>query len=276
MKRALLCLALAACSNSHNLDEDAAAVDAATDAATIDAARPDAPDAADVGPLNQSCPAEINPYMEPYVACAPSGATCSESSVCGSALFCDCVEGLWNCSFAHPDPVCTCGREPSEGDPCSEEGASCGECCPTGGAPDWAPMMCIGGTWQALGCPPVECPAAQGSCPVNPHEHIRDDCNQEGLVCGNACCGTAIECNRGTWVAGPDAECLCDPGRACGPGTCRGDQYCVQSCGPADGPEFLCESLPEGCLDCSCIPVDPGFARCEMVDGAPTIVQSCS
>lgn len=274
MTRVLLCcvvscVALAACSSSHhNADGGVdASVDASRDSQT--------PDVFDAGSGGGECPPGIDPYAAPYEACGPEGATCgSNGGQCGSVLSCECTAGLWNCLFAHPDPVCTCGREPSEGDSCVEEGASCGECCPTGDAPDWAPMMCSGGTWQPMVCAP-ECPMTTGSCPVNPHDHIGDECSSEGLSCGNACCGTAADCVGGVWRAGPDAECFCGPQRPCGSGECRDNQYCVQSCGPADGPEYACEALPEECSDCSCIPLDPGLGRCEMVDGAPMIGHFC-
>ncbi|MFT5354720.1 MAG: hypothetical protein ACI9KE_001928 [Polyangiales bacterium] len=267
-------LVLAACSSSHNnqLDEDAG-----PDAIAVDASAPDSqtPDVLDAGAVVLECPPGIDPYAAPYEACSPEGATCREGSgQCGSLLACECTDGLWNCLFAHPDPVCTCGREPSEGDPCVEEGALCGECCPAAGDPDWAPMTCVEGSWQPAGCPPIECPAVTASCPVNPADHVGDDCFNEGLSCGNACCGTGIDCNGGIWRPGPDAECLCEPQRPCGPGTCRNNQYCVQSCGPDDGPEYACEALPEACFDCSCISLETG-GRCEMVDGAPVIGHFC-
>lgn len=278
MTRAFLFFVLAAgCSSSHH---NAPGVDAGADVSVIDGSATDvgldsqAP--FDAGSLGGACPPGLDPYATPYEACDPEGATCrNDGGQCGSVLACECNAGLWNCVFAHPDPVCTCGREPSEGDPCVDEGTSCGACCPTGDDPDWAPMTCVDGTWQPALCAP-ECPEpATGSCPAVPRDHIGDDCPSEGLICGNACCGTATECNRGVWRAGPDAGCACTPQRACGAGFCRENQYCVQSCGPADGPEYTCEALPEACADCSCIPLDPGLGRCDMVDGAPTIGHFC-
>jgi hypothetical protein len=212
-----------------------------------------------------ACPSGIDPYRPsaPGNACAVDGATCrSGEGACGGALFCTCMGGSWNCAVAEPDPVCWCGREPREGDPCDGEGATCGACCPSSDEPLWAPRVCVGGRWTAAACPAVECPPR--SCPSDTRGALGQPC-AEGQTCGDPCCSTAIRCVGGVWVPGPEADCDRCRSFGCGPGSCRDDQYCRSGCGPTDGIEYTCEPLFE-CRDCSCLAV-PSGGTCEVIDG---------
>ena len=223
-----------------------------------------------------TCPPGIDPWNPdaPGNACAPDGVSCSSGGTdsCGAGLWCQCSGGRWSCAFAEPDPVCWCGREPSEGDRCNEEGASCGECCPTPGGTGWPAMTCEGGHWAHAACPDVECPPviAVGECPVDPEVLLGRDCSSTGLVCGHACCEGEIVCEGGVWVRGLIADCAVCPETECGEGTCRPDQYCHRRCGPDDGTEHVCQPSPEGCTSCDCIPLW-GTQTCEMVDGHPVV-----
>lgn len=215
------------------------------------------------------CPDGINPWdpSDPLSVCRVEGATCTGGDdPCGSGLFCRCESGRWNCAVAEPDPVCWCGREPSAGDRCSEEGSLCGQCCPTPDGPNWPAMECVGGRWTGAACPEVVCPPVTPECPVDTAAVIGRACGFELQACGNACCGTAITCIGGVWQQGPDAACLCEPSPPCGSGTCTRQQSCTSRCGPADGIELRCIALPDDCYDCGCVPL---FAHqsCEMIDG---------
>ncbi len=216
-----------------------------------------------------ACPPGIDPWASPGTVCSTEGAHCSSGGdACGSGMWCECSGGHWSCAVAEPDPVCYCGREPAAGDRCNEEGASCGECCPTPGGTGWPAMSCVGGHWQPAACPPVVCPLLPRACPVDGPAVIGTPCADEAQICGNACCGTAFQCSGGVWVSGPDADCACRPGAfACGVGTCEDYQACTSQCGPTDGIEHTCTLLPDGCTSCDCIAVPAGYS-CEMRDGS--------
>ncbi len=221
-----------------------------------------------------TCPPDLNPWdpTDPNNVCSVEGAECSSGSgdQCGGAMFCTCIGHLWQCAVAEPDPVCWCGREPSEGDRCVEEGAMCGECCPTPGGPGWAPMICAGGHWTAAACPPG-CPAPEPSpCPANTASVLGQACGPEGAFCGDACCDDAIVCQGGRWEPGPVADCTWCSAWACGDGNCHDGEYCHQGCGPTDGPEYFCEPAA-GCSSCDCLP-NLDYQRCEMVDGHPLVI----
>lgn len=218
-----------------------------------------------------TCPADIEPWNPdaPGNACSVEGASCSNSGgVCGGGMFCTCNAGRWNCGVAEPDPVCWCGREPSEGDPCSMEGATCGACCPTPGSPDWPLMFCSGGRWTSGACPAIECPPIEPvPCPADTRSVLGQSCPMEGQACGDSCCDTAIDCRGGVWTPGPVADCFACLSFACGPtGSCPADQACQQSCGPDDGTAYTCTPLPDDCRDCSCVSVPPEYA-CRVEDG---------
>jgi hypothetical protein len=223
--------------------------------------------------VSTTCPADIDPWGSPGTPCAVEGEHCTSggSDACGSAMFCDCQMGHWNCAVAEPDPVCWCGREPSPGDRCNEEGASCGECCPTPGGTGWEPMTCVDGHWQPGACPEIVCPTFPASCPVSRASALGTSCPSEGEICGNPCCGTGFMCSGGAWNEGPDVDCVvCDPSGtfACGDGTCERGQACAAECGPTDGIVHSCAILPDGCTSCDCATPPPG-AACEMRDGHP-------
>lgn len=215
------------------------------------------------------CPDGIEPWSPdaPGNVCAVEGRTCSSGgSVCGAGMFCECERGRWSCAVAEPDPACWCGREPEPGSPCTEEGASCGACCPTAGSPAFGPFTCLGGSWQLADCPAIECPAAEE--PACPAVHVLGaPCASEGQLCGNPCC-SAIVCTGGVWGPGPEVGCACDPSStfACGAGSCTTDRACASHCGPDDGIEHACLALPTGCTSCACAPVRPGTI-CEERDG---------
>ncbi|MCA9606620.1 MAG: hypothetical protein KC619_13540 [Myxococcales bacterium] len=223
--------------------------------------------------VSGECPSDINPFdpMDPASICFVEGASCSSGDdPCGSAIFCTCMGGRWQCGIAEPDPVCFCGREPSAGDRCIDEGTICGSCCPTPDAPPWPPMACLGGRWEPADCPDVECPPLVEECPVDTSAAVGTVCGIEGQLCGNPCCDSAITCTAGRWRRGPFAGCACEPDHACGEGSCTTFQACAVRCGPDDGPEHYCVGLPEGCFDCSCVPLRPD-QTCEMIDGRPAI-----
>lgn len=215
------------------------------------------------------CPSGLNPWdpTDPLRACAREGATCtSGSDPCGSGMFCTCTSGLWECAVAEPDPVCWCGREPSEGDRCAEEGASCGECCPTPGGTGWPAMQCVGGHWTAAACPAVPCPRLD--CPADTRALLGRSCSSSAEMCGDPCCGSAVTCTEGVWAPGPDAECFACLQYPCGDGFCPDSDICTSRCGPADGIEFVCVPSPSGCADCGCLPLTSD-QTCEMIDGHP-------
>jgi|JI10StandDraft_1071094.scaffolds.fasta_scaffold180026_1 hypothetical protein len=220
------------------------------------------------------CPAGLNPWdpSDPLRRCTVEGATCSSGTgdACGGGLFCTCHSGLYDCAVAEPDPVCWCGRQPSEGDRCNEEGASCGECCPTPGGTGWPAMQCVEGHWTSAPCPAIECPVFEIECPVDTSTLLGRSCGAEGVTCGDSCCSSAVSCTGGTWVRGPEADCALCSEYACGEGHCRWDQACGSRCGPDDGIQFYCAPLNEGCSDCSCLILDAS-QRCEMIDGHPHI-----
>jgi hypothetical protein len=221
------------------------------------------------------CPPGIDPWNpeSPGNVCSGEGTMCTSGGTdsCGSALFCECRSGRWNCLFAEPDPVCWCGRQPTEGDRCSEEGASCGECCPTPGGTGWPAMTCEGGHWTSAACPDIDCAPIGGTCPADPASLVGTACEIEGQSCDHACCSGAVTCEDGTWVRGPIAACIWCPQYPCGSGACNIDtQYCHQTCGPDDGTVHVCEPAPAGCTSCDCIPLW-GTQTCEMVDGHPVV-----
>ena len=223
-----------------------------------------------------ACPTDFNPWdpTDPRSACSPEGSTCSSGGTdpCSSAMSCTCTSGHWNCAIAEADPVCWCGRQPSEGDRCVEEGASCGECCPTPGGTGWPAMQCAGGHWTAAACPPVVCPPLPApECPAQALTLLGLACSVEGAQCGDPCCSDSTSCHGGVWIRGPEADCALCSEYACGPGLGRADQTCTSRCGPADGIEFVCAPRDPGCSDCSCVPVGPS-QRCEMIDGHPNVV----
>lgn len=221
---------------------------------------------------------DLDPWnpMDPRNACSVEGATCNSGSgdACGAAMFCTCTRGAWNCAVAEPDPVCWCGRQPAEGDRCAEEGASCGECCPTPGGTGWPAMQCVSGHWETSPCPAVECPMVEPilECPVDTSTLLGRACAEEGAYCGDSCCSSSVECRAGLWVRGPEADCESCNEYACGEGACREDQYCGSRCGPADGIAFYCAPLGFDCHDCSCLVLDAS-QRCEMIDGHPHVSQ---
>jgi hypothetical protein len=226
-------------------------------------------------PTDLRCPEGIDPWNpdHPGNACTSEGARCTSGGpdACGAAMFCDCTGGRWSCAVAEPDPVCWCGREPALGDRCSEEGASCGECCPTPGGTGWPAMQCVDGHWAPGDCPDLVCPPLGVICPADAPRAEGTPCSASpGALCGDACCGTAITCVDGIWQHGPDAACACGDGFRCGDGTCRVDQLCHRGCGPDDGIDHTCRSLPADCRDCSCIPLW-GTEACEMIDGHPHV-----
>ncbi len=219
----------------------------------------------------RECPADINPWDpdHPGNACTTEGATCRNGgdSPCGGFMSCTCEGGRWTCLVAEPDPVCWCGREPSEGDACSEEGAVCGECCPAPGG--WAAMACHDGAWTTATCPEIVCPV-DVSCPVETSTLLGRSCSVDGAACGDPCCSNAVRCEGGTWVHGPDADCITCNSHECGGGLCNEHQYCNAFCGPADGIDYDCQPLPDGCSDCSCLDLPPSHT-CSMIDGHPHV-----
>ncbi len=224
---------------------------------------------------NTMCPPDINPWnpTDPHSACSPDGAMCSSggTDVCGSAMSCRCESGHWNCAVAEPDPVCWCGRQPSAGDRCNMEGASCGECCPTPGGTGWPAMQCVSGHWTAATCPAIECAAVARECPADTAILLGTACpTTEGARCGDPCCSDSVTCFDGVWVRGPEADCALCSEYVCGAGHCRADQTCTSRCGPADGIEYFCAPQVSGCNACSCMPPS-SISRCEMIDGHPHV-----
>ncbi len=229
-------------------------------------------------PAASICPDGINPWdrSDPGSACDVEGATCTNSGggPCGGGMFCTCESGSWNCAVAEPDPVCWCGREPSAGDPCNEEGSSCGQCCPTADGPNWPAMGCVDGRWQPTACPDV-CPPVGGAiCPADADAAVDTACTTEGQQCGTVCCGrTGITCRSGRWQRDVGMACACEPAITCGPGSCTAQQYCRTQCGPDDGAEYHCLSRPDGCDTCDCVPLSDSQA-CEMIDGHPYVTEA--
>lgn len=175
---------------------------------------------------------------------------------------CECTGGRWNCLVAEPDPACWCGREPTEGGACNEEGMTCGACCPTPGVAAFGPFACVDGHWASQPCPDLVCPTL--ACPAV--RVLGTSCVSDGQVCGDVCCSSQ-QCIGGVWAPGPDADCLCDTSRtyACGDGSCTTDRACIATCGPTDRIAYVCEPLPAGCTSCECAPWPREF--CEERDG---------
>jgi len=221
------------------------------------------------------CPPDVNPWNpdHPGNACSPEGATCNggSSDECGGGLWCTCESGRWNCAVGEPDPVCWCGREPSEGDRCNDDGMTCGECCPTAGGTGWPAMQCVEGHWTSAACPEIVCPAVAVACPVDTSTVLGRPCAIEEASCGDQCCSNAIVCQGGGWVEGIDADCLTCNSYACGGGLCSDDQYCNSYCGPDDGIDYDCQPLPPtDCHECGCLDLPPGHT-CTMIDGHPHV-----
>ncbi len=260
-------VSIAACDSSHTRGDGDSGPPTRIDATVIPL---------DVGAIDAgcpggicACPADLNPWdpTSPGSRCSVEGARCGSGggSVCGAAISCTCMDSAWQCFVAEPDPACTCGREPTIGGPCSEDGMGCGACCP--GPGEWPAMQCVDGRWEAGLCPPILCPESN-SCPADRASAVGRLCSSPGARCGSACCSAAIECDPATnrWVALPDADCICNLREyECGDGTCAEGQDCVGECGPADGVIFTCEPPPAGCMGCGCY-TDPGL-RCEERDG---------
>lgn len=298
-----------ACANSHGTDDDASTADASVADAQSDAGARDSeqclhdgphpqcatecgdgdgvilaicvddawvcpPGSVDITSCEGGCPDGINPRDRdaPGSACTNEGATCSEGTQCGSAMFCTCEEGSWDCAVAEPDPVCWCGREPEVGDACTGEVERCGECCPTAGGNVWSPMSCVDGSWQPAECEEIVCPELLLECPVELEPLLGTACTHEAQSCGDACCGS-VQCNDGVWERGPELGCACFPPPPCGSGSCTLQQSCNTRCGPDDGLEFRCVALPSGCNDCECMPLQPGQS-CAMVDGAVHVTEN--
>lgn len=216
-----------------------------------------------------TCPPDLSPW-EP-TACAIEGAECTSGGTdpCGVGMFCTCRAGLWECAVAEPDPVCWCGRAPSEGDRCNEEGATCGECCPE--ASEWSAMTCVGGRWTAAACDAEVCPpVARIPCPANTMSIAGRACEVEGASCGDECCGDLVVCESGTWQPQEGVPCVWCSAWTCGDGSCHDGEYCHETCGPDDGAVHYCEPTPEGCSSCDCLPLW-GTQRCEMIDGHPHV-----
>jgi hypothetical protein len=257
----LLPAALLGCADSHGVVTDSGPL-------------ADAPFVVDAH-VGGMCPAGINPWnpSDPLSACSPEGSTCTSGSgdACGSFMSCTCEMGRWNCAVAEADPVCWCGRQPSEGDRCNEEGMSCGECCPTPGGTGWPAMQCSGGHWTAAACPATTCPPVMvPECPAATRALIGTACSFEGQDCGDPCCSSSITCSGGTWQVGPEADCFACLEYACGEGACRTDQTCTGRCGPADGVVYTCVDRDPSCDDCSCLPPS-SLTTCEMIDGHPHV-----
>lgn len=256
------------CGATHSRDDAGPTLDAI---ALVDASVVSG-DAPCVGPgCTGECPSGIDPWNpeNPANACSPEGATCMSGGGGACSFFqrCECTEGTWTCLVAEPDPACWCGREPTVGSECNEEGATCGACCPTPEDPDpFGPFACIDGRWAAGDCPAIECPSIDPpSCPAV--RELGTTCANEGQICGDVCCSSQ-QCVGGVWVPGPDADCLCDPTRsfACGSGSCTERNACTAHCGPDDGLEHRCDPLPADCTSCDCVPLAPG-ETCEERDG---------
>lgn len=148
------------------------------------------------------------------------------------------------------EPICEGGEWV-----CPEPPRSCPFACST--PPPSPECTCAVSTWV---CP-------ERSCPAETAPLIGTACGVPGATCGNACCGTGVECVDG-WRDMGGAACACSDW-PCGPGACRDDQYCRIGCGPDDGLAHTCEVLP-ACGACDCITVPPG-STCEMVDGHPVV-----
>lgn len=147
----------------------------------------------------------------------------------------------------------------------------CGECCPTAGGTGWPAMECVEGHWTGAACPEIVCPPIEEtSCPVDTSTLLGRSCASEDAACGDPCCSNAVRCEGGTWVPGPDADCLTCNSYACGSGLCNDEQYCRGYCGPADGIDYDCLTLPVGCSDCSCLDLPPSYT-CTMIDGHPHV-----
>lgn len=257
-----------ACGDSHVRDDGGVTT---SDAYSVrDSATP-----SDSGPSTDECPSGINPWAppgDPANACSPEGRTCRSggSSPCGGAMGCECVEGSWQCWVAEPDPVCWCGRTPSEGDPCNTEGDSCGEGCCTG----IGGFRCVGGHWRGVDCDPTDC-ESEPRCPAM--RPIGGGCSDEGLSCGDPCCVTPDICRGGRWEAGEGLMCLICPEEgesfSCGGGDCPGGTACTMlelRCGTSGAATYVCTPLPAGCHDCGCVPAVEDRA-CEVVDGRVTL-----
>ncbi|MCB9596898.1 MAG: hypothetical protein H6719_29515 [Sandaracinaceae bacterium] len=222
------------------------------------------------------CPDDVDPFdpTAPANACRVEGATCSNGGdACGPGLFCTCESGRWSCGVAEPDPACWCGREPTAGGPCDGSAPTCGQCCPTADGPNWPAMECVDGAWQPAACPEIVCPPIEEVCPADTRSALGLACPIDGQGCGNACCGTAIDCVGGIWQPGPEADCLCRPEPACGAGECRPSQYCRSRCGPDDGLEHQCVTLPFDCAACDCLTLTDS-QTCEMIDGRPFVSEA--
>lgn len=252
------------CAASHERDVDAGP-------------QPDARTGADAGPSSCSGTA-------PFHDC----------TYCGGDVFFDptCSGGVWTCPSGTeradrcpptcwgppPGPDCrcntsaspprwectatSCGPTTEPGSACSVEGERCGECCAT----SWGPFSCFGGTWQLEPCP-LDCPVPDPTpCPASPR--LGGMCPVEGQLCGDACCDTAVLCERGVWTPGPVADCLTCSSYACGPGSCRSDQACAMLGCPGDE---QCLPMPFDCRSCDCLELPP-FATCEERDGHVYVV----
>lgn len=229
------------------------------------------------------CPAGVSAFdpAAPGNACTVPDASCrSLSEGCGRGLepfACRCEGGRWQCEAMPIDPVCYCGREPSAGDPCLEERAVCGTCCPAEGEPAWAQMICLSGHWAPLACFESCEPRF---CPIDTASLVGRSCTDASLHCGDLCCGTAILCDRGVWsplartCSPPNDTCTVFP---CGEGTCGWGQYCRSACDAAGRPEFSCGMVdfvedperpgwPSPCGSCECMTLPPG-SECTMLDG---------
>ena len=264
---ALAVATLAGCDDSHTRDTDSG-LDAPS---TL---RDTNPRLGETGTLDASCagglcacPPGINPWdpRAPGSRCSVEGAECgSNGGICGGALSCTCTAGQWQCRVAEPDPACRCGRQPTLGSPCVDDGMTCGACCPVAG--EWPLLECVEGRWAPGACPAIVCP--DRGCPVDRAAAVGTSCPNPGRLCGNACCSTPIQCapDSGRWVALPEADCICaQPDFACGSGTCTADQACVGECSPSDGIDYSCQGPREGCTGCGCY-TDPSVL-CEVRDG---------
>jgi len=151
-------------------------------------------------------------------------------------------------------------------------GTECGQCCPTAEGPNWPALTCVDGAWQPAACPDLVCPEVLPECPVDVEAALGMACVFEDQSCGDPCCGS-IQCTSGFWRRGPELACACmAPPAACGSGSCTLGQSCNQRCGPDDGPDYRCVTLPAGCSDCSCLPLLAG-QTCEMIGGQPHVVE---
>lgn len=229
----------------------------------------------DAGPLDSSildashvdaawtCPSDL-PVWNGNTSCEHEGQNCSAGSpsVCGSAYSCNCHLGFWTCAIAEPDPACWCGRYPSLGSECNTEEQECPS--PASCDPSRPNLVCQSGHWIAdplnneLCAPPTVCPADADLV-------LGDPCATEGTLCSRTLCcelptvpghelsHASLVCDGGVWVdARIEADCIPEIPMCnvflCGTGFCMTDEICVQSCGPADGPQFDCYRVSP--LDC--------------------------